>query len=179
MRLLYKPVCAIVLIVLMTSCNSYKSAIYFQDVSRTTPSKESIKNFSPITIQPEDILGISISSLNPESSAVFNFTSNSVSGTNENYGGYLVDQKGEIQLPIIGNINVANLTTSQIRDEIRLRLMPYLKEPVVITKLMNFKFSVLGDVGRPGLFKVQSERLSIPEALGLAGKPMGKGNILP
>jgi polysaccharide export outer membrane protein len=169
MRLLYKPVCAIVLIVLMTSCNSYKSAIYFQDVSRITPSKESIKNFSPITIQPEDILGISISSLNPESSAVFNFTSNSVSGTTENYGGYLVDQKGEIQLPIIGNINVANLTTSQIRDEIRLRLMPYLKEPVVITKLMNFKFSVLGDVGRPGLFKVQSERLSIPEALSLAG----------
>jgi polysaccharide export outer membrane protein len=169
MKLLYKPVCAIVLSFLLLSCNSYKKAIYFQDVSRTDPSKEPIRNFSPITVQPEDILGISISSLNPESSAVFNFTSNSVNGMKENYGGYLVDQKGEIQLPIIGSINVANLTTSQIRDEIRLRLLPYLKEPVVITKLINFKISILGDVSHPGLFKVQSEKLSIPEALSLAG----------
>lgn len=169
MRLLYKPVCFIVLSFLLVSCSSYREAIYFQDVNRTSPSKEPIRNFSPITIQPEDILGISISSLNPESSAVFNFTSNSVNGASENYGGYLVDQNGEIQLPIIGGINVANLTTSQIRDEIRQRLMPYLKEPVVIAKLINFKISILGDVSNPGLYKVQSERLSIPEALSLAG----------
>ncbi|WP_407430560.1 polysaccharide biosynthesis/export family protein [Arcticibacter sp.] len=169
MNALYKPLGIIAFSLLMLSCTSYKKSIYFQDVNRSVPSKERIQNFSPITIQPEDILGISISSLNPESSAVFNFTSNSVNGTNENYGGYLVDQKGDIQLPIIGSINVANLTTSQIRDEIRLRLMPYLKEPVVIAKLINFKISILGDVSHPGLFKVQSEKLSIPEALSLAG----------
>jgi polysaccharide export outer membrane protein len=169
MNALYKLLYIIVFSLLTLSCTSYKKAIYFQDVNRSAPSKERIQNFSPITIQPEDILGISISSLNPESSAVFNFTSNTVNGTNENYGGYLVDQKGDIQLPIIGSINVANLTTSQIRDEIRLRLMPYLKEPVVIAKLINFKISILGDVSHPGLFKVQSEKLSIPEALSLAG----------
>lgn len=153
----------------LTSCSSYKKTSYFQDLNLSATSVEKIKNFTPITIQPEDILGISISSLNPESSTVFNFSSNTVNGTNENYGGYLVDQQGQIQLPIIGHIEVANLTTAQIKEKIRLKLLDYLKEPVVILKLLNFKVSVMGDVAQPGVFKIPNERLTLTEALSLAG----------
>jgi polysaccharide export outer membrane protein len=152
-----------------SSCNSYKRATYFQDLNRESTTRETIKNFSPISIQPEDVLAISISSLNPESSAIFNFASNNVGGGTESSGGYTVDQNGEIQLPVIGSIEVANLTTAQVREKIERKLQPYLKEPVVVAKLVNFKISIIGDVSNPGLYRVQSERLSVPEALSLAG----------
>ncbi|MDB5126979.1 polysaccharide biosynthesis/export family protein [Mucilaginibacter sp.] len=166
MKLFLSLVC---IVFALTSCGSYKKTSYFQDVNLSSKTIERIKNFSPITVQPEDILGISISSLNPESSTVFNFTSNTVNGTNENYGGYLVDQQGQILLPIIGNVKVSNLTTAQVKEKIRLKLLEYLKEPVVILKLLNFKVSVMGDVSQPGVFKIPNERLTLTEALSLAG----------
>jgi polysaccharide export outer membrane protein len=152
-----------------SSCNSYKRATYFQDLNRELTTREPIKNYSPISVQPEDVLAINISSLNPESSAIFNFASNNVGGTAESSGGYTVDQNGKIQLPVIGSIEVANLTTAQVREKIERRLHPYLKEPVVVAKLVNFKISIIGDVSNPGLYRVQNERLSVPEALSLAG----------
>lgn len=165
----FRNTCIIFVCMFLLSCGSYKKTTYFQDVSRQQFSKEAIANFSPITIQPADVIGISISSMNPESSAVFNFASNSSVGAVENSGGYLVDQNGDIQLPVIGAINVANMTTAQIKEKIRLKLIPYLKEPVVMASLLNFKISIMGDVSNPGLFKIPSERLTIPEALSMAG----------
>jgi len=161
--------CLLILCLLFSACNSYKKATYFQDLNRESATKEPIQNFSPITIQPEDVLSISISSLNPESSAIFNFASNNAGSPVESSSGYTVDQNGEIQLPVIGSMQVANLTTAQVREKIQGKLQPYLKQPVVIAKLVNFKISIIGDVGNPGLFSVQSERLSVPEALSLAG----------
>ncbi|MDB5021843.1 MAG: sugar transporter [Pedobacter sp.] len=157
------------LCMILLSCGSYKTATYFQDVNREELTKEAIDNFNPITIQPGDILGISISSLNPESSAIFNFASNTATGASESSGGYLVDQHGDIQLPVLGTINVGNLTSSQIREKLKLKLTPYLKEPVVVATLMNFKVSIMGDVSNPGLYKSQGERLTIPEAISMAG----------
>jgi polysaccharide export outer membrane protein len=72
-------------------------------------------------------------------------------------------------LPIIGNVKVSNLTTAQVKEKIRLKLLEYLKEPVVILKLLNFKISVMGDVAQPGVFKIPNERLTLTEGLSLAG----------
>lgn len=166
----YTRACLLVLSVfVLTSCSSYKKATYFQDLNRESISRETIQNFSPITIEPEDILNITVSSLNPESSAIFNFASNTSNVPGASSGGYTVDEHGLIQLPVIGTIQVSNLTTAQISEKIERKLQPYLKEPVVIAKLINFKISIIGDVGNPGLFQIQSERISVPEALGLAG----------
>lgn len=170
MGLLYKRVCLFVLSSFgLLSCNSYKNATYFQDLNRETISRETIQNFSPITIEPEDVLNISISSLNPESSAIFNFASNTSTAPGASSAGYTVDEHGAIQLPVIGSIQVASLTTAKVREKIERKLQPYLKEPVVMAKLINFKISIIGDVSNPGLFQVQGERISVPEALGLAG----------
>src|SRR5690606_33294207 len=92
----------ILLAVLLSSCSSYKKIPYFQNIDRSKPSREVISNYSPVTIQPGDILGISVSSLNPEASAVFNYNLNTVTGLNyavQNNPvlGYLVDQQGNIQ----------------------------------------------------------------------------------
>jgi polysaccharide export outer membrane protein len=162
MKLFFPLVC---IVLALTSCGAYKQTLYFQDVNLSSTTTERIKNFSPITIQPEDILGINISSLNPESSTVFNFASSAVNGINE----YLVDQQGQILLPIIGNVKVSNLTTAQAKEKIRLKLLEYLKGPVVILKLLNFKISVMGDVAQPGVFKIPNERLTLTEGLSLAG----------
>ena len=159
---------------LFFSCSSYKEIPYFQDLDRSKTVRENIGNYSPLTIQPEDILGINVSSLNPEASAVFNYNLNSITGANNNdlnnpVTGYLVDQKGEIQLPLIGTLKVGGLTTAELRMQMRNILLIYLKEPVVNIRMLNFKISVMGDVGRPGVYQGQNERITLPEALTLAG----------
>lgn len=159
----------LLLVILLCSCGSSKRITYFQDLNRSVVTREKVTNYIASTIQHDDILGISISSLNPESSAVFNFASNAGNGDTQIFSGNVVDEKGEIQLPVIGSMKAYGLTTAQLKENIRIKLIPYLKEPVVMIKLINFKISVMGDVANPGLFKVPSERLTIPEAISLAG----------
>jgi len=150
------------------SCNTYKQVTYFQDLNRIEPTKESVNNSGTLIIKPDDVLGVSVSSLNAEASAVFNFASN-INGVNESYGGYLVNAVGEIEMPLIGAIKASSLTTLQLKDLIRKKLIPFLREPVVRVNLLNFKVSVLGDVGQPGLFKTQNEKFTITDALTMAG----------
>ena len=146
-------------LIISSSCNSYKNIPYFQDLKRSSNLNDNIDNFSPLTIQTEDILGISVSSLNPEA---WKDESNKETG-------YLVDLDGNIQLPLVGSIKVAGFTTNVIRQQIQKKLTTYLKEPSVNVRLLNFKISVIGDVARPDVFKIQNERVTITEALGLAG----------
>jgi len=162
-----------VLFVLLLPACSYKGVPYFQDLNPNAPAKESISNFNPITIQPEDILGISVSSLNSEASSVFNYNLNTITGTAQNANnpvvGYLVDEKGQVQLPLVGSVKVSGLTISGVREKIQKQLTEYLKQPVVNVRLLNFKVSVMGDVLRPGVYPVTNQRISIPEAITLAG----------
>jgi len=116
----------------LCSCTSYKKITYFQDVSRNEVTKQKIDNYQPITIEPEDILGINVSSLNSEASAVFNYNLNTSTGTafnstNTPVVGYLVDQKGEIQLPLLGNMKVSGYTTSDLRSEIKKKIVTVFK----------------------------------------------------
>ncbi len=162
-------------VVLFSSCSSYRKIPYFHDLDKKNPTIDQINNFSQLTVQPEDILGINVSSLNPEASAIFNYNLNRVNGNNYDNSpdnpvvGYLVDQAGNIQIPLIGSMPVAGLTTAEIREQLHQKLLTYLNEPVVNIRILNFKISVLGDVLKPGVFNIQNERITIPEALSLAG----------
>jgi len=163
----------LILLSSLFSC-SYKTVPYFQDLNRSEPSKETITNYDPITIQPEDILGISVSSQNVEASAVFNYNLNTVSGlsqttSNNPVVGYLVNDSGNIQVPYIGTMKVVGLTLSQIQQSLQKQLLDYLKQPVVNIRLINFKVAVMGDVLRPGVYPVDKQRISITEALTMAG----------
>ena len=145
-------------IVFCTSCNSYKNVPYFQDLKRSDKIGDNIDNFSPVTVQPQDILGVSVNSLNPEAWK-----------DDDNKNGYLVDLDGNIQLPLVGTIKVAGLTTNVIQQQIRKKLITYLKEPTVNIRILNFKISVIGDVAKPNVYPVANERITVTEALGLAG----------
>lgn len=162
----------IILLILLSSCGSYKNIPYFQDLNHTTLTKEQIENFSPLTIQSADILGINVSSRNPESSAIFslaNGSSNYDNSPDRPVIGYLVDQKGDIHLPLIGNLKAAELTTLELRDRLNQMLLTYYKDPVVNIRILNFKVSVFGDVQRPNIYTLQNERTTITQALSLAG----------
>lgn len=165
----------IIFILLFSSCGSYKNIPYFQDLNHTSLTKEQVENFSPLAIQPADILGINVTSRNPESSSIFNYNLNRVNGNNYDVApgnpivGYLVDQKGEIHLPLIGSLKVAGLTTSQLREQLDKTLLTYYKDPVVNIRIINFKVSVFGDVQKPDIYTLTNERTTITQALSLAG----------
>jgi len=165
----------LLILITLSSCGTYKTVPYFQDLDRTQPSTQKIENAGPLTIQPADILGINVNSRNPESSSIFNYNLNRVTGNNYDLSsanpvtGYLVNDKGEINLPLIGNMKVAGLTTYELTTKLNTTLLTYFKDPVVNIRILNFKVSILGDVQRPNLYTLQNERTTITQALSLAG----------
>lgn len=167
---LFKTLVALALIsVGLTSCNSYKKVLYFNDLDKSTMHKEAIKNYVPLSIQTEDILEISVSSLSPEASAIFSFSSsNAKNGVNVG-SQYLVDHTGEINFPMLGSLKVSGFTTAELREQLRNKLLTYLKEPIVNIRIINFKVSVIGDVVNPGVYNVVNEKITIPEVLSMAG----------
>ncbi|TPG58948.1 polysaccharide export protein [Hymenobacter nivis] len=158
-----------------SACSSYRKIPYFQDLNKKVISEESLDNYTPPLIQTQDILGINVSSLNPEASAVFNYNLNRVNGNNYDLSpgnpvvGYLVDVQGEIHLPLVGAMKVSGLTTSEISRQLQAKLLAYLKQPTVNIRIINFKVAVFGDVLKPDVYSVQNERITVPEALSLAG----------
>lgn len=172
------------LLLLFASCGFNKQIAYFRSATDTTIAV-SQKDFEPI-IQTGDILYIGVNSLDPTSSALFNF---STTGTSASPGmaatntlppnttlGILVNTDGTIELPKIGKIDARGKTKGQLRSSLIEALLPYLKEPVVTIRFMNYRVTVLGEVHRPGMLPILNERVSILEALGLAGDLTMYGN---
>lgn len=159
----------LVILLFITSCASKKDVYYFQDIGSSTLEN----NFKFLKIQAGDILDIQIKALNPESVLIFQkqysvaLPQNQIQ--NRVVDGYLVGEDGIINLPIIGSVNTNDKTTNSLALEIQEALSPYIKNPSVNIRLLNFRVSVLGEVLRPGTFTVLEERISIPQALGLAG----------
>jgi polysaccharide export outer membrane protein len=123
---------------------------------------------TPLHIQTGDILQITISTLNRDISLLFNPNSSSANG-NPVAPGYIVSQDGNVDLPMVGKVYVRGKTTDEINNDVKVALEQTLKNVYVSTRLLNFRVSVLGDVARPGNYQVANERVTILEALSLAG----------
>ena len=162
-------------LLIFTSCTSTIKTAYFYNVQDTTFYSGS--NDVQVPIQPNDILSISISSLNDEASAIFNTAnknvnrSTTVTGTNTELGGYLVNSEGTIQLPMLGSIKAAGLTKKQLKDNITNAILAkkLLIDPIVEIRFLNFEVTVIGEVARPTVITVPSEKISLLKAIGLAG----------
>jgi polysaccharide export outer membrane protein len=167
---------------LLGSCGLNRELAYFKGQQDTTLTLAQYA-FEP-KIQIGDILFVGVSSSDPQSSALFNSVNavpaNNAAGANfmtqSVTPGLLVDNQGSIQLPKIGKMQVKGLTKSQLTDSIQIALIPYLKDPVVSIRFMNYRVSVLGEVARPMTFNVSNERISVIEALGMAGDLTAYGN---
>ena len=162
----FKQLLVGLLVSLSVGCASSKKVTYFQDEEGRNIN-ETLLNYEP-TIQKGDILTINVSAIESEAAVPFNIYESQ--GTiNKVPLPYIVNADGKINFPVIGNILVSQITTKQLTNKLTELLLPYLKNPIVNIRLTNFKITVLGEVKSPGSYPVLNERISIIEALGLAG----------
>lgn len=158
-----------------SSCVNTKSATYFNGLSSEDIIYQA-QSLEPV-IQKNDILSIVVNSLNSEASQQFNLyaisssTGQVNSGTVTQTSGFLVDQDGYIEFPMLGSIKAAGLTKKQLKTEILKGITQknLLFEPVVSIRYLNYKVTVLGEVARPTVINVPGEKISLLEAIGLAG----------
>lgn len=176
------------------SCRHVRDVAYFQGKDSTVNDNRKVvyKNFKkdkdPVQkiqtyeaiIQSNDILSIYVSSLSKEASSFFNEQETSVGASNSfstrSSMGYLVDVNGYIEMPLIGRVKMGGLTTQSARDTLVRRLENFLQNPSVRIYFENFRVTILGEVNHPGVYNVTNEKLSVPEALGLAGDLTIYGN---
>lgn len=163
------------------SCHVNKKLAYFKDVpdSLVVPKSVEAAKFTDPKIQPNDIVQVSIITLDPAINTMLNSdntTSFAVSPgaasapvASQPVNGFLVDKEGNIELPIIGKVKISGLTTAEARDSIHNKVAIYYKQPVVNVRFTNFTITVLGEVVKPSTYIVPNEKVSILDALGMAG----------
>ncbi|MBB6611199.1 polysaccharide biosynthesis/export family protein [Pontibacter sp. Tf4] len=173
---------ALITLICFTSCTP-RNLAYFSDLQQQTEIAEEIKNSRIPKIQPDDILSITVTSISPEANAVFNRGEvTPTSGTIPNYNsasntlpsnlyreGYLVNEDGYVNFPVLGKVKVAGLTKTEATEMFTSELNAHVKDPIVNIRHLNFKVTVVGEVNRPSTFTVPTQKLNILEALGMAG----------
>jgi polysaccharide export outer membrane protein len=174
-----------VFLAFFSSCVNTKKVVYFNEINDTVLTQRMSASLEPV-IRKSDVLSISVSSLNADASGIFNLPNipsplmssiaSSPGASPVNAGptqltGYLVDARGMIKFPVLGDIKADGLTKRALEDTIAQLLSDkkLLIEPLVTVHFLNFRVTVLGEVARPTTINVSNERISILEALGLAG----------
>ncbi len=160
---------------LLSSCVSREKIVYFQDIEKLGQNSSMVK--PSLTFKPNDLVSIVVSAATLEASRPFNLfmearplAGSSDFGTNMiQQIGYLVDKDGNIDFPELGTINIAGLTPLELKTQLTEQLTAYIKDPIVTIRLLNFTISVLGEVLRPGTYPISNDKISITEAIGLAG----------
>ncbi len=158
---------------MVVSCRTAEKTVYFQPEEQDTTAIAAQSGFTP-RFKVDDFLSVVITAEDPEAAAVYNLPPNPSFNQGYQNGnpapyGYLVNSKGEITLPILGTMIVAGKDRMQVESEIKQKLEGQLKNPTVLIQIQNFKVTVLGDVRTPGTFKIPNERITLLEAIGLAG----------
>lgn len=163
---------------LTTSCVSKKKINYFQETTSVdTLGKKNTHSYTPV-FKTDDFLAITISSMDVESIKPFVLENslNSTSSQMPTYSsgmaaksGYLIDANGDVDFPILGKIHLAGMNRMEATELIKIRLSEYVSDPVVTVRIQNFKVTVLGDVKSPGSFNIPNERITLIEAIGIAG----------
>lgn len=164
-------------LVALTSCGSRQDVIYFQDEPLSEAIENQNSNFE-LRFKADDLLVINVSADDPETVAPFNLNVVSTNTSVIDAQGslkmqtYLIDNKGNIEFPTLGTLKLAGLTRGEANSMLKEKLSIYFKKdapPIVNIRLANFTVTVLGEVKNPGTYTIQDEKISIPEALGLAG----------
>jgi len=158
-----------------TSCVSTKKTAYFNDIEDGV--YKTSYDAPPPVIHKNDLLSIYVSSLNTEATQIFNAptlpttTSASARGGSTQTVGYLVNEDGNIQFPVLGKIKAEGMTIKQLNDAITdsLTERKLLIDPLITIRFLNFRVTVLGEVSSPTVITVPNEKISILEAIGLAG----------
>ncbi|HIZ87884.1 MAG TPA: polysaccharide biosynthesis/export family protein [Candidatus Coprenecus pullistercoris] len=165
-------------VVMLASCSVAKQVPYFQDIQ-----SDSLLAIMPepvtITFAPEDKVAILVNSRDPQLMMTFNLpvvqryigNDNATLSNNNSLVGYTVDANGDIDFPVLGKVRIGGLTREQAAEHIKDLLVSnsLIKDPVVTVEYMNLNVSVLGEVNKPGRYSIDRDRLTIFDALSMAG----------
>ena len=162
-----------VFIICLQSCASKKKIEYFQDISRINQTEQT-NTYDPV-VRPNDLLAITVSAYDLDAVRPFNLPYAQVStgleegSMRQQLQSYLVDREGNIEFPVVGTIKVAGLKRQQVTELLKAKVEEYVKDPIVNIRVLNFKVTVMGEVMKPGTYTIPDERITVLEALGLAG----------
>lgn len=178
MKKLVFSILAFALMIIMAGCTTSKQIAYFQNID--TISLAASRGLYDARIMPKDELSIYVQTTDPTASTPFNLqgSASSSASTSGSRQGYLVDNTGNINFPVIGKIHVAGLTKGQCEELIKSKIQPYLartETPIVIVRMSSYRIVVMGAVNHPGVIPVTTEKISIMEALAQAGDLNIKG----
>ena len=171
-----KVLIPIIAIFFLAGCNASKQVVYFQNIDSI--SLEDSRGLYDARIMPKDMLTITVTTTDPDAARPFNLSVGStvgaggqLSGTSS-LQGYLVDNSGNINFPIIGKMHVQGMTKEECQDAIAERISPYLsrnEHPIVTVRMASYRVTVIGEVGNSSVIPVTTEKMSIIEALASAG----------
>lgn len=175
-KLLYFFIIALTL----SSCVTHQQLILFNEGGEF-PTVENLDNFARPVIQTDDILFIS---LEGDQEAIANYTKggggnmmmNGIGNQNPGLFGYLVNTRGEIEYPGLGTLKIGGMSTEELEAMLYQRLDKYLNNYIITVRLLNFRVTVLGEVGLQGPVQVNNERITLIEAIGQAGGLTTYGN---
>ncbi|MEC5145456.1 polysaccharide biosynthesis/export family protein [Chitinophaga sp. 212800010-3] len=165
----------------ITSCSAPKNITYFKDIPDSVRQQEIQQAaYSTPLIQADDILQVTIQTLDPAATALLNQATGGAGAAPVSnnmtaapavapVSGYLVDKDGYVVLPLIGKVMVQGKTTDSVREEIKSKAAVYYKDPVVNVRFANFKVTVLGEVNKPSSYVMPNEKVTLLDALGAAG----------
>ena len=168
--------------IVITSCTSHRQLVYLEKNGEETPEDFYPSERPEYMLQTRDILYIKVYSLNEEMSNLINQTTGNYqqnlfqNETSLFINGYTIGDSGFVEIPVLGRISVANKTVTEATDAIRERANQYLKDATVIVKLISFRYSVIGEVNRPGSFTNFNSQLTVLEAISNAGDITDYGN---
>jgi len=150
------------------SCGSRKEIVYFQNID-STASYDGSKNYEA-KLQPDDLLSIIVSADSPEVTTPFNlpdFEGNDAA--NRGFKTYLIDSEGFIDFPILRKQKLGGLTRTEAHAKLVAAISEYINNPTINLRIVNYKVSVLGEVARPNSYTISGERITVLEALSMAG----------
>lgn len=169
---------AAITVIMLASCGVARQVPYFQDLSSDT-TLVILPEPEPIVFKPEDKISILVNSREPQLMALFNLpviqryigSEINANTSNNNLAGYTIDANGDIDFPVLGKLHIAGMTREQTAEYIKGLLVSrdLIKDPVVTVEYLNLSISVLGEVNSPGRYVIDRDKLTILDALSLAG----------
>jgi polysaccharide export outer membrane protein len=157
-------------LLILNSCANPRKFFYFNDLPKDSTKVHLPDMPWPVSvIQKDDILEIKITGRNEAMATDLNKKGGSFGGGAETVPQYLVNKDGEVDFYLIGKIKVEGLTVDEAKEKITKAVSKYLVEAVVNVRIINFRFTILGEVTKPGTYAIPNERVSILEAMGYAG----------
>ena len=166
----------IAVMALLASCRSNRDMVYFQDIDNNSEVLDSLYRNYSVKVKPADELLITVWSEVAEATLIYNLPQVSFAevgddavAVNQKILSYVVDNEGFINFPLVGKLKVEGLRTGEVSELLTKEISKDVKDPYVRVQLAKFRVNVMGEVARPGMQEVKTERYSILDALGAAG----------